>query len=283
MTDTSAVAHAQEIASGQRFAFGRNWARFLAVLDDDRIRKAEASLSRMLPAGLGGKTFLDAGSGSGLFSLAARRLGARVTSFDLDPQSVACTEELRRRYFPADPLWEIRRGSVLDEGFLGGLGRFDIVYSWGVLHHTGSMWSALRNVHGLVADGGFLYIALYNDEGRRSRLWRRVKRAYCSGFLGRAVVLGTFIPYAVARDGLADVLHGRNPARRYTEYRDLNRGMSVAHDWHDWLGGYPFEVARPGEVFEFFRAAGFVLERLVTTPFYGNNEFVLRKTGSVPS
>src|ERR687884_322280 len=106
-------SHAIEIAHGERFQFGENWARFLAVLDDERIRRAEESLKEMLEVeSLDGQSFLDIGCGSGLFSLAARRLGARVHSFDYDPQSVACATELRRRYFPDDERWVIEEGSA---------------------------------------------------------------------------------------------------------------------------------------------------------------------------
>src|SRR5881227_2755894 len=109
--------HAQEVSTGKRFEFGRNWHRFLALLDEDRIAAAEQSLQRMLEAErLDGQRFLDVGSGSGLFSLAAVRLGAQVHSFDYDPQSMACTRFLKESYAPDAP-WTIEKGSILDTTF----------------------------------------------------------------------------------------------------------------------------------------------------------------------
>ena len=140
-------AHATEVRTGARFNFGENWTRFLAELTEERINTAEESLRAMLEVrDLKGRTFLDVGSGSGLFSLAARRLGARVHSFDYDPLCVACAQELKLRYFQDDAEWTVEQGSALDRAYLSALGVFDIVYSWGVLHHTGDMWQALENV-----------------------------------------------------------------------------------------------------------------------------------------
>jgi SAM-dependent methyltransferase len=274
---TAAAAHANEVTAGERFRFGENWASFLQVLDGDRIEQAEASLKSMLPwPSLEGKRFLDAGSGSGLSSLAARRIGAEVVSFDYDPQSVACTTELRRRYYPDDPAWTVTQGSILDDAFLDGLGEFDVVYSWGVVHHTGHMWEAIEKLRRHVREDGRLFVAIYNDEGWRSALWRRVKRLYCRGRLGRALVKGIGIPYLAARTLAAYAIRGWNPIRAWRDYRKL-RGMSMYHDWIDWLGGFPFEVARPEEVLDFCRPRGFELERLKTTRDLGCNEFVLRR------
>ncbi len=272
------TTNAREVADGERFKFGENWTRFLEVLDDERIAVAEASLTTKLGrASLAGLSFLDVGSGSGLFSLAARRLGATVTSFDYDPHSVACTRELQRRYFPDDPQWRVLEGSALDAQLLDSLGRFDVVYSWGVLHHTGAMWDALALVGDRVAPRGQLFIALYNDQGRRSKAWLAVKRTYCSGPVGRAAVLGTFVPYFVGRAVLADLAARRNPVARWREYRQ-RRGMSMMHDIVDWVGGLPFEVANPGDVHDFFRARGFTLELLKTVGGgHGCNELVLRR------
>ena len=272
------LSHSQEVSAGERFEFGENWSAFLRLVDEDRITTAVSSLTTMLSVDeLRGRRFIDVGSGSGLFSLAAHRLGAEVRSFDYDPASVACTAELRRRFAASGSAWAVEPGSVLDTAYLASLGCYDVVYSWGVLHHTGAMWTACENVTSLVAPGGLLFIALYNDQGARSRRWRRIKQLYCSGPVGRVFVLGSYVPYVVARSFLADTVWGRNPVRRYREYRQ-GRGMSMLHDWVDWLGGFPFEVAKPEEVFEFYRDRGFELVRLQTCGgSLGCNEYVFRR------
>jgi 2-polyprenyl-3-methyl-5-hydroxy-6-metoxy-1,4-benzoquinol methylase len=67
-------------------------------------------------------------------------LGAKVYSFDFDSNSVECTQILKNKYHIENNSWRVDEGSVLDLDYLTKLGKFDIVYSWGVLHHTGKMW-----------------------------------------------------------------------------------------------------------------------------------------------
>ena len=276
-----AVQHSMEVASGERFEFGKNWAAFLSVLDDERIATAEASLRSMLECeDLKGKKFLDIGSGSGLFSLAARRLGATVHSFDFDSNSFACTQELRKRYFPGDLDWQIEQGSALDAEYVRGLGKFDIVYSWGVLHHTGEMWKALENAAIPVASGGKLFIAIYNDTGSQARRWHWIKKTYCR--LPR--LLKT--PFAVAAIAPEEVksltrsviaLRPMDYIRSWTAYKN-GRGMNRWYDIIDWVGGYPYEVATVDEIFDFFKDRGFVLKKIKSGGVgLGCNEFVFEK------
>ncbi|HVF45904.1 MAG TPA: class I SAM-dependent methyltransferase [Pyrinomonadaceae bacterium] len=276
-------AHAIEVGRGERFEFGENWSRFLAVLDDARIRKAEESLREMLEVdGLEGKSFLDIGSGSGLFSLAARRLGARVHSFDYDPRSVACARELRRRYFPEDDAWQIEEGSALDAGYVRSLGEFDVVYSWGVLHHTGSMWEALANAALPVARGGRLFVAIYNDLGSRSARWKWIKKTYNElPKLLRAPFAAAVSAPNEAKMILRAVatLKPGEYVRSWTTYAE-KRGMSRWRDIVDWVGGYPYEYATPEGIFDFYRARGFRLTRMKCGGVgLGCNEFVFAKDG----
>ena len=262
-----------------RFAFGKNWQNFLQCVDDQRIAEAEKSLCSMLETqDLKGKSFLDIGCGSGLFSLAALRLGAsRVHSFDFDLQSVACAQTLKSRYFQQAQNWTIEPGSVLDTEYLARVGQFDVVYSWGVLHHTGNMWQALENVIASVAPNGKLFIALYTDHDVYSRMWTAVKKRYSRHLLWRVPIIALFGSYFAIRGLVKDLITLTNPIKRYREYKGF-RGMSYFTDLLDWLGGYPFEVAKPEAVFDFFRAKGFELTRLTTAGrFHGNNEYVFRK------
>lgn len=272
--------HTIEIKSGERFEFGSNWAKFLDTLDERRIRMAEQSMRDMLGVqDLKGKTFLDIGSGSGLLSLVARRLGAKVVSFDFDPQSVACTAQLKRQFFTDDPQWTVREASVLDAQFMKSLGQFDIVYSWGVLHHTGSMWKALDHAAALVVPHGKLFIAIYNDQGGPSRRWLKIKKAYNKLPHGlKWIVLWPMFIRIWGRALFRDLLKGK-PFYSWRKYPETSlRGMSAWRDVVDWVGGLPFEVAKPEEIFEFHQSRGFELQKMVTCAGgLGCNEFVFVK------
>lgn len=264
----------------ERFAFGKNWSNFLDGLDEGKIQEAESSLKSKLGCdSLKGKKFLDIGSGSGLFSLAAHRLGAEVSSFDYDNDSVACTKYLKENYGSKKANWTVEQGSVLDQKFLKKFGQVDVLYSWGVLHHTGHMYQAFENVSSLVKNGGFLFISIYNDQGRESKLWTWIKKRYQSGsYLTRLflTIYTLFRQWSITFT--KDLLTHGNPMHTWFIYGKNNRGMSAWYDLVDWVGGYPFEVAKPEEVFDFFKAKGFSLVGLKTCAGgLGCNEFVFIK------
>lgn len=246
------------MADGPAFAFGRNWQAFLTHVDEDRVRAAESSLTSFLHVpDLQGKTFVDIGCGSGLFSYAAFKLGAaKIVSFDIDQFSVECCRYLHEKAgSPAH--WTVMKGSVLDEEFLQRLETFDIVYSWGVLHHSGRMWDAIENAARLVKPGGFYYIALYNKILSRNGsvswihpFWLKIKRTYNS-----YPALGTYVlePLAMAAYLALVLARLENPVTHVKNYKS-HRGMSWKTDATDWLGGYPYEFATVEEVFKFVKA-----------------------------
>lgn len=260
-----------------RFEFGKNWSAFLSTIDERRVALAQQSFVDLIRMpSLVGRRFLDVGCGSGLSSLVARRLGAEVLSFDYDARSVATTQALKDRFAPGDSAWNIERGSVLDADYLSRLGQWDIVYSWGVLHHTGAMWQAIDNARALVAPGGRLALALYNDQGRISEYWRRIKHGYVTHTWMRPLLVGLAFVWTWGWTTLVDFKHLR-PGRSWRTY-GRERGMSAWHDLVDWVGGYPFEVATPDAIFEFCRKRGFVLDNLITRQGRGCNEFVFIRT-----
>jgi len=260
-----------------RFAFGKNWKKYVRLVSDDRLHAATESLRTMLKVdSLEGKTFVDVGCGSGLFSLAAIKLGAkRVLSFDYDENSVYCARYLDGKHGPF-PNWRIDQGSILDDELVGSIGQFDYVYSWGVLHHTGNMWKALENVATLTSPDGKLFIAIYNDQFLVSRIWRQIKHLY-NRSPGPVQFLAGNLYFALTavRAFTTDLLNLRSPLDRYRGVH--TRGMNAYYDAIDWIGGYPFEVATPARIFEYFRDRGFELEELLTRNGPGCNEFVFRR------
>ena len=263
----------------KQFSFGKNWQKYVAGLTEERIVLAERSLRSLLGVTtLSGKVFLDIGCGSGLFSLAAVRLGAQlVVSIDVDRSSVAAAKHVRRTMRISQNQWRIEQGSALDTQFLASLPSADVVYSWGVLHHTGEMWHAIENVANIVPPSKLFVIAIYNRHKGfpTSESWLHIKRFYANrGAAIRWCMRALYMVYFT----LGMLAHRRNPLTYIRTYgKGSARGMDFYRDVEDWLGGYPYEYASATEMHTFFRKQGFILVRETRTSREGCNEFVFRK------
>ncbi len=261
------------------FKFGENWRSFVDTLSERSIEEAERGLTRLFPNGeLQGHRFLDVGCGSGLHMLAAQRLGAaEVVGIDLDGVSVQTAQALLSAH-ARSKTFSVEVRSVFDlDPHQDGV--YDVVYSWGVLHHTGDMRTAIRNTAAMVAPGGYLALALY----RRTPLcgfWRAEKKIYAAS--PRLVQTAIRAVYKAAYlCGL--IVTGRNPVDYIRNYVSA-RGMDWSHDVHDWLGGYPYESVRPPQLITFLQDLGFSIERVFEHPaalmgVFGSHcdEFVMRR------
>ncbi|HEY8572869.1 class I SAM-dependent methyltransferase [Phenylobacterium sp.] len=214
------------LSADNHFAFGENWKSFASTIDRDRIAKSDAGVRKLFdPSDLEGKRVIDIGCGSGLPALSLLRAGAaHVTCIDIDPNSVAATKTTLGRFAPADR-WSAEVASVFEL-----TGEFDVVHSWGVLHHTGDMWRAIDRAKSLVKPGGLLALALY-EKSPFCGMWKVEKAIYSKSpaLIQKAV--------AAAYNGLLWTYYkatGKSPPTP-------ERGMDVQHDVHDWLGGYPYE------------------------------------------
>lgn len=267
----------QSLDDKDKFAFGKNWQNFVTnSFSEKALENSKTRLADFLsPNSIEGKTFLDLGSGSGIHSLAALKLGAKeVLSIDYDQDSVSCTSKLKNDFGYSDN-WQVKRGSILDTDLIKDLGSYDVVYCWGVAHHTGNMWKSLENIILPVKTGGLLFVAIYNTvEGRMgSKKWQKIKKFYNkSPKIIKKIMEFVYISYNFFM--LAIKLN--NPFSFIKKYKE-KRGMSWKTDLIDWLGGYPYEHASVAEVFDFYSSKGFLLEKIKTTNYIGCNQFLFRK------
>jgi 2-polyprenyl-6-hydroxyphenyl methylase/3-demethylubiquinone-9 3-methyltransferase len=245
----------------QRFGFGKNWSSYIdAHFDESRVLNSVNVIQNFTSfLDFKDKSFIDVGCGSGLHSLAAYKMQAKsIVSFDFDPDSVKATLKLKELIGNA-PNWNIMEGSVLDINFVGQLGEFDFVYSWGVLHHTGSVWQAIKNTSSLVAPTGQMYLALYSlNVQPNAEYWLKIKQKYVNSSRLKKLMM--------EQSYLFRYYYGGSPLKflvgffKHEKFR--TRGMELMTDVRDWLGGWPMEFVLDEEVESFVANLGFKILRI---------------------
>ena len=238
------------------FSFGENWKNFLTTVGDAEIQKASEDIKNWLgESSVKGKRVIDIGCGSGIHSYVFYSMGAKeLISFDYDKNSVDATKQVWQKA-QAPSNWQVIQGSVLDKNYLDTLGKFDIVYSWGVLHHTGGMWKAIENSIDLVNDNGAYWIAIY-IKGPNYEKHLAVKRKYNKASpAGKKIMVYKNVLHIMAHR----LLEGKNP---FTWNEKTSRGMNIYHDIIDWLGGLPYEVASKEEIINFCKSKGLHLKKI---------------------
>lgn len=264
--------------SKDRFDFGKNWESYAQLIDEDKITRAEEQLAKFLGTrDLSGRTFLDIGCGSGLHSLAALRLGAKeIVAIDVDSHSVSTTQAVLERFWPGDNR-SVSHISIFDLE-KQPLGEFDIVYSWGVLHHTGDMNRAIEIAARHVKPGGLFAVALYGKT-RYCGIWKKIKRWYINATPEKQAWAERLY---IRLFGFYYLLRGKRLSTRIANYKNSNRGMDFYHDVRDWIGGYPYESIAPKEMNLLLAPLGFELVRQNVRKRSGlfgsgNDEYLYRK------
>ncbi len=137
---------------------------FYDVVWTEYIPEYEASEKHWLlfysPEEVKGKTVLDAGCGTGVFSIIFARNGAaKVTGIDISPGSLGTARGLKEKFGLANA--EFQQQDMLHLSFRDA--SFDIVWAWGTVHHTTDPLGAITELIRVLKPGGSLFLAIYKQ------------------------------------------------------------------------------------------------------------------------
>lgn len=254
------------------FDFGKNWKDYSEeALADSSLQASTESLKALFQKdSFSEMSFLDVGCGSGVFSIAAKKLGApKVVGFDISRNSIEAARNNSLRFLESSQEISFIQGSILDPDFVTKLGTFDAVYAWGSLHHTGDLWRAVKATAHTVKPGGELVLAIYRTHWT-SPFWLSIKKIYnwAPRIIQRLMVACFYVLILIAKT----ICTGKNPYR-------MGRGMSFYHDVVDWIGGYPYQYATKDEVVSYLREQGFKLTHFIVADLpTGNHQYLFKKS-----
>jgi SAM-dependent methyltransferase len=262
-----------------KFDFGSNWNSFFKKVNEQNIQKSIDSILELCPKEIvAGKSVIDIGCGSGINSIAFERIGARtVSAVDVDKGCLDTTNEMILRFTNAQK-FQVFHCDILETEKLPN-SKFDLVYSWGVLHHTGNMNLAIMNSIKLVNQSGYLFIALYRKTAFCD-YWRFAKRTYVKSpivlqKLYFLLAVMSFIPY--------DCIRGKVMPSTLIKSYSSSRGMNYFTDIRDWLGGYPYESIKSHDLETLIESQGFKLIKSNAKPYHfglrgsGCDEFLFKR------
>lgn len=213
------------------FSFGFNWLDYVKTRLNEEIIQTHVNdlqaIYNQAEISLSGKSVFDIGCGSGLSSLSFARLGcSKIVGIDVDPYSVEASNYTKVNFLKDSIDWNVHHHSILSEPIVVDES-FDIVYSWGVLHHTGNMWDAIRNAARAVKKGGYFHVALYRSGPTYNQHLTDKFKFTLSSIEDKMLTLYNYKHLK------------KNP------WAINHRGMNKFHDALDWLGGLPYEVCDP--------------------------------------
>ena len=264
-----------------KFKFGENWLKFNKLINYKKILQATKSLKKY-NIKFKKKSFLDVGCGSGLFSLAASTMGCnKIYSIDVDNSSIKSTQIVRNNFKKKSLNWKVEKVSLIGDNFKKKCFNYDIIYCWGVAHHTGNMFKAFKNLSDVAKLNSYLIIAIYNDEGLKSKIWWLIKFIYNFVPQGLKKLYAFFIMsiirklYVIIR--LLFTLKFNELYSFLKKKTKRTRGMNKEIDIMDWVGGYPYEYIKFNDLKKYFIAKGFKVIKSHQCKGPGNHEIVFKR------
>lgn len=197
-----------------------------------------------------GRTVLDAGCGIGRWTLGLLRLGCRVLSVDASAHALEAVQSGMRELAPdavREGRLETRQVDLLDLPADLRARRFDLVYSFGVLHHTGDTRRALGQIAPLVSDDGLLFLYLYGS--RSVDLTKRMALAALRYGLAP-------LPFSWKARALAVLRRGRDTHQSFDTFSPLINDTYEHETVEGWLRdlGFP-DVTRTIDYTELYLRA----------------------------